>query len=170
MSISGVIARRDGFLVAAAWLVAVAIAGCGGGEPPGEGVAVSGKVSFDGEPVEEGTITLISQDGDKAPVTASIKDGLFKTGRFDGPSPGKHRVEIRVIAPLSDAASAKAKAKAEAVAKAMMFGKAPADFGVSAESMAPRANIAPERYNTRSTLTAEIPAVESHALDFALSK
>jgi len=169
--ISGVIAKRAAPGLVVVWLIASALAGCGGGgEPAGEGVAFSGKVSFEGAPVEEGTITLAPLGSVEAPITASITDGAFKTTRANGPSPGKYRVEIQVIAPLSDAASAKEKARAEAVAKSMLFGKSPAELGVAPESMAPRVNVAPERYNTRSTLTAEIPAAESHALDFELSK
>jgi len=171
MSIRSMVAKQAWLGVAAVWLVAAAVVGCGGGEPEGKGVAFSGKVSFDGAPVEEGTITLVPQGGAEAPVTASISDGAFETTRATGPSPGKYRVEIRVLAPLSDAASAKAKARAEAAANSMMFGKSPADFGGAPESTTPpRVNVAPERYNTRSSLTAEIPAAESHVQDFALSK
>lgn len=168
MSIRGMAAKRAGLGAAAIWLMAAAVAGCGGGEAEGEGVAFSGNVSFDGAPVEEGTITLVPEGGAEAPVTTSITDGVFKTSRLDGPSPGKYRVEIRVIAELSEDASAKARARAEAAANSMMFGKSPADFGAAPESTKPRVNVAPDRYNTRSTLTAEIPAGEAHAQDFAL--
>lgn len=154
----------------AAWLIAATVAGCGGGEPAGEGVAVTGKVSFDGAPVEEGTVTLVPLGGAGATVTAPIKGGVFRTTRADGPAPGRHRVEIRAFAAPSSAASAKAKAKAEAAVNTVMFGKAPAEFGASPESAAPRVNVAPERYNARSELTAEIPAAESYDLDFALAK
>lgn len=153
----------------AAWLVASAVAGCSG-EPAGEGVAVTGKVSFDGAPVEEGTVTLVPLGGAGATVTASIQGGVFRTTRADGPSPGKYRVEIRAFASPSGAVSAKAKAKAKAAVNTVMFGKAPAEFGASPESATPRINIAPERYNARSVLTAEIPAAESHDLDFPLAK
>lgn len=154
----------------ATWLVAAALAGCGG-EPAGEGgVAVAGKVSLGGEPVEEGTVTLIPLDGAGSPVTAPIRGGTFETTRADGPSPGKHRVEVRAFASASDAAPARERARAEAAVKGMMFGKSPADLGAPAESATPRVNVAPERYNARSELTAEIPAAASHTLEFTLSK
>jgi hypothetical protein len=153
---------------AAAWLVAAALAGCG--EPAGGGVAVAGKVTLGGEPVEEGIVTMIPLDGAGESVTAPIRGGAFETTRANGPSPGKHRVEVRAFASASDARSSKARARAEAAVKGMMFGKAPADMGATVDSTTPRVNVAPERYNARSELTAEIPAAESHTLEFTLAK
>ncbi len=166
-----IVKRASRGFAAAALLVAAGLAGCGGGgEAAGEGVAVTGKITFDDEPVEEGVVSLVPIAGDAGVVMAEIKDGVFKTSREAGPSPGKYRVEVKVFASSSNPAAAKAKAKAESDAKSMLFGEDPAKLGVSADSMTPRLNVAPERYNVRSELTADIPAADSCELKYSLSK
>lgn len=52
----------------------VLCSGCGGGV----GV-VSGKVTVNGKPLERGSITFLSEVGNKDPFTASIQDGEYRT-------------------------------------------------------------------------------------------
>ncbi len=160
--------RRGG---APAWLIAAALASGGCGAPPGDGVAVSGRVSFDGEPLGEGTVTMVPLDApDSAVVATAIKGGSFRTSREDGPRPGRHRVEIRGFAPITGAESAKARARAAASVNTVLFGKDASAFGGGEEAAIPRVNMVPERYNVRSELTAEIPAAPGHELEFTLTK
>jgi len=162
---------RTGGRGRASWVLVAALAATGCGEPGGSGVAVSGRVTFDGKPVEEGTVTLAPVgDPEAAVVSASIKDGAFRTTRADGPRPGKHRVEIRAFAPPDGSVSAKARARAAAGVNTVMFGKDPSAFSGPAGLAAPRVNFVPERYNARSELTAEIPAAPAHEVAFDLSK
>lgn len=59
-----------------------------------QGAAVSGKVSIDGIPLSQGSISFIPTDGTKGPVGG----GEIKDGRYDIPSSvviGTNRVEIR---------------------------------------------------------------------------
>src|SRR5690349_13504580 len=66
----------------AAFLAAAAlVAGCGGGEQFGE---VSGTVSYDGKPVEDGAITFVP---DKGPTAGGgIKDGKYSAKVPVGPA------------------------------------------------------------------------------------
>ncbi|AMV36582.1 hypothetical protein [Planctomyces sp. SH-PL62] len=168
---SGGPARRR-WAGATAWLLAATLGagGCGEAGGGGEGVAVSGRVSIDGEPVEEGTVTMIPTDADAVVVAAPIKGGAFQTSRADGPRPGKHRVEIRAFAALTGAESAKAKAKAAAGVNTVLFGKDASAFAGAADLGTPRVNTIPARYNTDSKLTADIPAAPAHEVDFDLEK
>ena len=59
----------------AAGLVAALLAGCGGAEGGGNynGVEVSGTVTYDGLPVEDGLVTVTTDDGKSA--SAKLEDG-----------------------------------------------------------------------------------------------
>jgi hypothetical protein len=54
------------------------VSGCGGG---GSGT-VSGKVTLSGKPVERGTITFLSEAGNKDAFSAAIQDGQYRTGEM----------------------------------------------------------------------------------------
>ena len=62
-----------------------------------ERASIRGQVTIDGEPVEAGTIRLVSLEPGGAPsVGGQILDGQYEIRRQQGPSLGKHRVEVRV--------------------------------------------------------------------------
>jgi len=66
-----------------------------------ERVAVTGRVIVDGEPLLWGWVTLIPED-DSLPVAATqpyvTQDGTFELDDSHGPCPGRHRVEVRLVA------------------------------------------------------------------------
>ncbi len=115
------------------WMVlacALGAAGAVGGcSSEGRSVPVSGTVELNGKPLADGTITLVG-DGGAVPETLDVKDG-----KFDGQAkPGKKRVEIRANRP----------------------GKA-TKMGDTVIPASPE-NFLPDKYNTASTLTAEVTA------------
>ncbi|WP_437186968.1 carboxypeptidase-like regulatory domain-containing protein [Planctomicrobium sp. SH668] len=74
--------------------VAILMAGCGSSTPNG---VVSGKVTFEGEPVTEGSVLFVPQDtkfGGEAPINA---DGSYsiKT-QIGGLPPGKYLVAVQL--------------------------------------------------------------------------
>lgn len=74
-------------------LLLVALAGCGGGST--SRVPVEGTVTFDGKPVDGGSISFILEGTTTtAPVGAVIKDGRYAVEAEKGPVPGKYKVEI----------------------------------------------------------------------------
>ena len=81
------------FRIMTAAAVALAAAGCGGGDGiPRE--PVSGKVTLDGSALDNGLITFAPEELTKPAVGTAIKDGSYSLGRSDGPSPGPHKVSI----------------------------------------------------------------------------
>lgn len=90
---SGLLAVPFGVAMAAVVLVC----GCGRGGIPRGGI--EGKVSFDGTPVEQGTISFIPTEGTKGPATyATIANGRYAIAAKDhGPIVGKHRVKIEAF-------------------------------------------------------------------------
>jgi hypothetical protein len=135
--------------------------GCGSGD--GTGVAISGKVSFDGSPLSDGSISFIPIEGTSGPsVGSDIRNGSFSIDRGTGPRPGKYRVEISAYEDTTPA-SQKSLNK-------QLFGRSPESFGGDAAKPMLRRNIIPERNNIKSELTAAIPAVALHEVNFNLSK
>jgi hypothetical protein len=59
-------------------------------------VAISGKVTLDGQPVEAGSISFVPIDGTQSPTAgAEIVDGDYEVAAAQGPRAGAFRVEIR---------------------------------------------------------------------------
>lgn len=89
--IAGVaIPRRHGLLV----LLLLFAAGCGGAKGP-ERASVTGEVTFDGTPVESGSIAFIPDGQTEGPTSgALIEKGKYQTPKGSGPVLGTHRVEI----------------------------------------------------------------------------
>jgi len=79
--------RRGQCLLAAA----ICLAGCGPADPRSRSFEVSGTVTFDGQPVANGAITLTSDDKTLADDAGSITGGSFKFLA----SAGKKTVRIR---------------------------------------------------------------------------
>ncbi len=83
-----------GTLLAVAMLGMLFALGCGGGDASGR-QAISGTVTFQGKPLDQGTIQIISLD----PGKQAISGGMIKAGKFSIPAdkglaPGKYRVRI----------------------------------------------------------------------------
>jgi hypothetical protein len=74
--------------------VAAAAFGCGSGETRH---ALTGTVTFAGKPVEYGTIAFepdASVAGFAPSCYAKIADGVYTTGRADGPTTGRYNVRV----------------------------------------------------------------------------
>jgi hypothetical protein len=70
--------------------------GCGKGDP--NRAAVSGAVSLDGTPLDEGSILFVPISGAQGAVTGGpIKDGRYQISRNVGATVGWNRVEIRSV-------------------------------------------------------------------------
>jgi hypothetical protein len=153
-----VINRVRGFAVT---LALMGMTGCGSGD--GSGIAVSGKVSFDGKPLSDGSISFIPIEGTNGPTVGSgIKDGSFSIDRGTGPRPGKYRVEINAYEDT--------KPVSQENLNGQLFGRPPESFGGNAPKQMLRRNIIPERNNLKSELTTAIPDVGSHEVNFTLTK
>lgn len=83
----------------ASLLAAYALAGgCGSGGP--EMGRVSGKVTFNGNPIEKGTITFIATDGVRPNATSNIFDGAYALQTVepgDGAVVGAYNIAISDI-------------------------------------------------------------------------
>jgi hypothetical protein len=87
-------------LAALAGLGLLALAGCGGSSL----APVSGKVTYKGEPLSQGTIVFHPEQGRQA--SGKIKDGqiveVTTHAPNDGVAPGKHKVTIRSVSNPDD--------------------------------------------------------------------
>ncbi|MBN2294267.1 MAG: hypothetical protein JXM70_17700 [Pirellulales bacterium] len=110
-------------------------AGCGKhGDNRG---AVSGQITLDGQPLQQGSILFVPVKGTKGVVTGGeIKDGQYHLSGNDGPAVGQNRVEIRAV-----------RKTGRMVPKPM----APAG-----EMVEETGEAIPARFNSQSTIEAEI--------------
>ncbi len=84
------------------WILGLGLLlGCGrGSEIPR--ATVSGKVTFQGQPIADGTIQFIPAKGTKGPAaSAAIKDGDYKVVVGGGVPVGTLRVEIQGFEPVA---------------------------------------------------------------------
>jgi len=95
---------------AGAALAVVLIAGCGGGS----GGTVSGAVTYDGQPVGDGTITFLPADGKGPTVGGPIAKGVYLV---DVP-PGPKIVQITAVKAVKFAQSSEEMARQAAERKA----------------------------------------------------
>lgn len=123
-------------------VVLSALSGCGYG--PNDRVPVQGKVQFDGVPVEDGVISFIPGEAGRATAGGPITNGRYSIQAEKGPNPGKYRVEILV--------RKKTGRKVDT----------PGDTGNKIDETV---QLAPAKYNTNSTLTADIQA-KANTIDF----
>lgn len=72
-------------------VVTVGLVGCGGGGPPR--AAVQGSVTWQGKPVENGTINFIST-GTGGSASATIVGGKYQLSTAEGAPLGTNRVEV----------------------------------------------------------------------------
>jgi hypothetical protein len=75
----------------------VALVGCGEAEYEGpQRLPLSGKVTYDGEPIDLGSIAFLPADGDKQRVSGGeIIDGSYSVPEARGANAGKYNVQIR---------------------------------------------------------------------------
>ncbi|MEM8945181.1 MAG: hypothetical protein AAGD11_08360 [Planctomycetota bacterium] len=130
-----------------ALLVLTAAAGCQDENASGRYV-LSGVVSYDGQPIPDGTIELFPSDVNKKPAGAEIVDGRYEMERTLGPELGLYQVVILANRPSGR--------------------KAPADEGSSEMIDVPEQYI-PPAYNTRTTLKVEVTGDQEN-VDFVLEK
>jgi hypothetical protein len=74
-------------------MVLALIVGCGHGNPLGR-LAVSGRVTLDGIPLDRGSISFGTQSPDGVSSGAVIKNGAFEIPTAKGLPPGKYLVQI----------------------------------------------------------------------------
>ncbi|WP_437221967.1 hypothetical protein SH661x_002562 [Planctomicrobium sp. SH661] len=120
------------------------LAGCSGGDGLNR-VEVRGKVTLDGEPLKDGSITFFPR-GDGPVVGTRIENGDYHFPLNTGPVPGEYRVEINASAPN---------------------GKKITDFG--GKLVDEYASIIPTKYNRKSTLTVNLQPAASGGHDFQLT-
>lgn len=82
--------RRLGGWAGMGFLVLV-VAGCGDGLP---NKAVSGTVTWKGQPLDRGTIELVPADGQGVPIGGIIQNGRYEFLRTPGVPPGVYQVRI----------------------------------------------------------------------------
>ena len=99
--------------------------------------SVSGSVSFNGEPLSEGSIVFIPEGGNSGPSAGgTIHEGKYSIGRKKGPIVGTNRVEINAV---------------RETGKMVTVG-----MGRGAVEMAERIEVIPAMYNTASELKEDL--------------
>ena len=113
---------------------------------------MSGKVTLDGSPLASGMISFDPAAGstDTVPVGAVVKNGVYSIPVETGPTPGKYKVSIRSAPDLPLPPEDEAPGEAPTPKK-----------GQDKDPI-------PEKYNTKSFLTIEVPASGSAPIDFEL--
>jgi hypothetical protein len=127
-----------------------AVAGCRESDDELPRRAIAGKVTFDGKPLEGGMISFTPDGaGRESPVSvgAVIRQGSYAIEAAKGPTPGSYRVSIVSQAKGAAVSAAPGPEDRKAVAK---------------ESI-------PARYNTASTLKADVTKGGPTTFDFELS-
>ena len=135
----------NGFATRTAGIVAVAVAvvlisGCGDDTGLAQRYAVSGKVTYKGQPVDKGRISFDPESPDGRPAAGQIENGRYLLTTLapdDGALPGKYKVtvmskevddsEMKVIAKGGQFHHDKAFAKAVKNAKALV----PSKYGLA---------------------------------------
>lgn len=129
------------FSLCACALIPLLAAGCGGGTP-----AVSGTVTFDGKPLNGGMIKFVPTDGSTSGGQIELREGRYTSEPSWNLKPGKYRVEVRWQN------------------RTWKPAPSPTDSGaVVAEGK----EQIPQRYNSKSELTADLKSGENK-IDFDL--
>jgi hypothetical protein len=78
-------------------ILAAFLAGCGQRDYSGPPrFPLSGKVTYDGQPIDLGSISFLPIDGDQQRVSGGyIENGIYAVPEAQGANAGKYRVEIR---------------------------------------------------------------------------
>ena len=131
------------------------VAGCS----PADGleeVVISGRVTYQGKPVEEGRIRFVPIKGTKGPANLeTISEGQYSVTARGGVPVGTHRVEIQAYQPIPGA-------------RPYTEDQADGEFDIKPGDL-PKRQVLPDRYNRRSTLEVTIePGSGSVTRDFDL--
>ncbi len=82
----------NSFIGSCCWLTLAVCIGCGSGN-----ARVEGNVTFDGEPVEQGTIVFEPADGIGTVVGGTISKGYYRVGQDAQLAPGNKLVRIKAM-------------------------------------------------------------------------
>jgi hypothetical protein len=170
-----VMIRRIGFGAEFAICAVLAIAGCGDSSGLARRYAVSGTVTYNGKPVEKGTISFAPADANGRAAGGTITDGQYSLTTQDpgdGALPGKYRVAV--LSKETDPSAVDLKIKkpregpqteAEKKAMAIYFPQK-----VAARAAAKAKSLIPAKYSSpqSSGLTFEVKE-QSNRADFPLS-
>lgn len=133
-------------------LAAAGLAGCGGASDDLPRQAVSGTVSFDGQPLAQGRIVFQpASDDAKVAAGAIIQDGRYAISRSEGPTPGSYQVSITSSAPGAE-------------------GPAPPPGAEETKPRKAATELIPSQYNSKTTLTAKVEAGKDNTFPFELKK
>jgi hypothetical protein len=124
------------------FLVLTSLVGCQGGSEL-EVEPVSGSVTLDGNPIDDGRIQFRSTEADQRSFSGVIKEGKYTLGTTTGPM----RVEIRASRIIAG-----------------KFDESNPDEKIPMGEM-----YIPQKYNSRSELTADVPE-GGKTIDFDLTK
>lgn len=125
------------------------LVGCGQGDEL-QRVGISGKISYQGQPIPEGVIVFVPIEGTRGPgASAIIKDGVYNVTAGGGAPVGKYRVEIQAI---------------RAVASAGSKPNRPGPL----QDMPPKESYLPAKYNRDSTLEVVIDGTAASPQNFDL--
>lgn len=126
-----------------------------GGCDSHDGLSVHGKVSFQGQAIEDGTVTFFPQGGEMGrPVSTSIENGAYAMTAQHGLSARTYRVEIQGYRKTGRQIPDLASPLPPNQKRALIDEKVP---------------FLPEIYNDKSQLTADVSA-DGQEIDFALSQ
>jgi hypothetical protein len=125
-------------------LVVAASAGCGPGDPFNR-QAVSGNVTFKGQPVKYGRIEFVPADGQKTQLSTEIRDGRFAIEKSKGLSPGGYVWRVYAPDPPPD------------------LNAPPPDVPGDVKGPTPKESI-PVKYNDQSKERVEVKAGEKNEL------
>lgn len=139
-------------------LLAIAlVSGCSSG---GDFASVTGSVTFDGKPVQRGTISFESTNaggsaGGPRRIMTYIREGKYSFESTDGPAPGEHKVYISAFKSVGGSTAPAGKDGKQAATR---------DSGkVESE------DYIPAKYNRQTSLKADIAAGLNENVDFVLS-
>jgi hypothetical protein len=130
-----------------ALLALAAIVGCNSADAGR--AAISGKVTFDGQPLQSGEIVFEPQGAGRLGI-AQIVDGAYQMPPQQGPTPGKYLVRITANRPSGKAVQPAADPSGRS-------------SGVAYEQYIPA------KYNEKSTTTVDVTAEPTAVHDFVLT-
>jgi hypothetical protein len=139
-------------------LVSAGSAGCGSSNDELPRQAVSGSVTFNGEPLGQGRIQFEPASADaKIAAGGDITGGRFSIARDQGPTPGEYRVTISSSGIQKSGTDTSP--GAEPVTKRGAVRLAP-----------PAPELIPKEYNAKTTLKAKVEGNGSNTFEFTLKK
>ncbi len=140
--------RTAGFLLILGFLGS----GCAGSDDGPPRMAIAGKVTLDGSPLPGGTIEFQPATGGPpqiGPGGSEIRDGSYRIDASEGLVAGRYKVLIFSGGPSTTRDTA------------------PSEPGAQAR---PPRELIPARYNTATTLTAEVSKDKSNQFNFEINK